>query len=202
ITFKTGDLLISDWFRIDEFTEATKIFDLFDIESADGRQKQAACYMNELGFISVNTGNLNPSIYQKNGVLSFCSSADSEDYDYDSNPKEFKKIGNVDTELWNVTIIDKQQLIDIISITNPEKAKELVDRYIQKYSENIVQVKVNPGTFYLYHHGDHYLMEKEFHAPALSMPESLTPSLLLSDHKLELTPRPPLNPNVETPSIC
>lgn len=157
ITFEKGNLLIADWFRIDEFTQAVEGADEFDVNSAKGRLDSTEYYAKHFNFINVSVGNTCPTIFKDQNNLIF----GRQDYDAEESQHPYKEKGSVCTDLWAVTIIEKHQLIKIIAdhlakngATDATKqAKELVSDYLKE--EDVTKFKVEPGTYTLRFNGSY-----------------------------------------------
>lgn len=170
IEFKTGELLVSDWFRIEEFSKVTE--EDFDVNSSQGRVLQVKYLLENFNFLSIpSTG---AADILKNGN-SFAFGYYDEEYgipDYDSGlskdevdkimaarsndviegDKAYKLLGYVNSGLRNVTIIEKDQLIAVVAqhmdINNDvEKAKEIVEEYLDENNYDIKKLKVKPGVY-------------------------------------------------------
>ncbi len=136
VEFKTGKLFMADWFRIEEFTKAVQ----YDgsINSIKGQIKSTE-HAAKLGFITVHVGNSSPTIYQKGEEFLF-------GYQKENMNHEYHEKGYICTDLWNVTIIDKLTLIEIIAQkVGEEKAQELVKNYIKE--NGLKPINVSPGTY-------------------------------------------------------
>jgi hypothetical protein len=142
VNFTSGELLVADWIRIKEFSdkvEYNKDYQDVGLGSALG-QKKSTEHAGKFGFITVHVGNSSPQIYQNGDNLLFgYSEIDMNDY---------KKVGNVCTDLWNATVIDKERLIEIIAEKiGEEEAIDKVERYLKKNEVNII--RVTPGEYTL-----------------------------------------------------
>ncbi len=160
VEFETGELLIADWIRIEEFTTASKAGKRFDINSSKGVIEQTTHYLKEHNFISVFVGNSSPTIYEHNNKLVFGrevwgTDEEEEDKEYTSL---FKEKGTVCTDLWWVTIIDKSQLIKIVASSGIEQdaATKIVNEYLEKEGHNIERLNVEKGQYTLNFAADKY----------------------------------------------
>lgn len=150
VEFKTGELLIADWFRIEAFTEKVrynKDHSDTSINAALGCIKSTQ-HAAKHGFVTVHVGNSCPQIYQKGdsfvfGHAPYSDDGDSED-DEESVPG-YENKGYVCTDLWNVTIIDKARLIEIVAETKGGEAKNIVEEYLLENS--FTTAKVEPGMY-------------------------------------------------------
>lgn len=144
IEFKTGELLIADWFRIPEFTEQVEYdseYKKVSINTDLGKIKSTQ-HAASLGFITIHVGNSSPTIFQQGDNFIF-------GHEKEENKKsEYEEKGYVCTDLWNVTIIDKARLIEIVANKlGEEKAIESVDKYLSKNKNNINFIQVQPGEY-------------------------------------------------------
>ena len=153
--FNTSELLIYDWFRIeglDEIIESEKYLDGTEI----GNILEVEYLLKEFNFISVYVGEHDHKILLSEEYL-FCGSTNKY------NQKTFKlnnetkltNIGYIGTN-WKVTIIEKEQLINILMKKYSKKAyfnQELVfsKSIINFLQENIKNkhLKVNSGIKFL-----------------------------------------------------
>lgn len=142
VNFSTGELLIADWFRIKEFTEQVeynKDYKDVSINASLGQIKSTQHAAN-LGFVTVHVGNSCPTIFEKDG--NFVFGREKEEGDVIS----YTDKGTVCTDLWNVTIIDKQKLIEIVALKlGEEKAMEIVEEYIAE--NDMHKFSVTPGEY-------------------------------------------------------
>lgn len=165
MTFKSEDLLVADWFRIDEFTQAVK--DEAEYESGHsincrvGMEYATRRYAEQFGFISVSVGNSSPDIFRdKDNTLIFGHAKETKSgYTCKKN-----HVGWICTDLWWVTAIEKSRLIEIVAgqTGDLDSATKKVETYLQE--NDVVQIKINPGTHHLYFNG-HYEHFKKM-APA------------------------------------
>lgn len=171
ITFETGELLIADWIKLDEFLKVVdeddenKWSDERNLNYTIGRVNTTSRYADLFNFICVSVGNSSPHVFSNNGDLTIgClinkeydknAEIDEDNYDeYLPISSEYKEVAQVCTDFWGVTIIDKQQLIDILS-TKYENANELVENYIKNSSNRFSVVQVPPGEYTLKFHGNY-----------------------------------------------
>ncbi len=151
VEFKTGELLIADWFRIEEFTKKVEYnsdYTDVSINFALGRLKSTQ-HAAELGFVTVHVGNTCPHILQKDEDFIF----GRFEYDPDGGEEptqiaDYQEKGMVCTDLWNVTVIDKSRLIEIVAAsTGLEKAEKIVEEYIVENKSNMDIIHVQPGEY-------------------------------------------------------
>lgn len=144
VEFKTGELLMADWFRIKEFTEHVE----YDPEykkisiNVDLGQINSTEHAASLGFVTIHVGNSCPTVYQKEEDFIFGYETE------ESNKSDYKPKGNICTDLWNITVIDKSRLIEIVAETlGEDKAKEVVEEYLSKNKSEITKINVQPGEY-------------------------------------------------------
>lgn len=147
--FKTGKLLINDWFRVktNAFNEAVKHLDVKgSINFSNIREEQIKKYAQE-NMISVNIGNTCPSVYLKNGHLLIGQGPELK------KGKTYK--GNVCTDLWNATIIDEEEFCHKLKnygLNDSDIAEALRE---VKDTWTTVQFKVEPGQYRLHYCADY-----------------------------------------------
>lgn len=157
VEFKTGELLISDWIRIPEFTDSVKYnSDHSDvsINASLGRLKSTQ-YAAKHGFVTVHVGNTCPYIFQDGNDFVFGHPEYDEDFapedlgddeDFEGSLPGHENKGMVCTDLWNVTIIDKTRLVEIVAEKlGPVEAENVVEKYIEE--NNPTTVHVVPGNY-------------------------------------------------------
>ncbi|KWA84248.1 hypothetical protein WL29_23085 [Burkholderia ubonensis] len=154
VEFKTGNLLVADWFRIEQFTTPTRREKTFSLNSRKGREEQTRYLAEQFGVVCVSVSNTSPSVFvEGNQVLV------GNYYDDDGPfPDRFTWLGNVCTDLWAVTLVEYETLVDVVARTLPDTAKQVVDDYLAEQPRGtygLLQLQLEPGTYYLYHFGDH-----------------------------------------------
>lgn len=189
VNFPTGELLIADWFRIPEFTETVeykgedKYSQERSINYATGRVKSTTDYAEKFNFISVSVGNSSPRIFKQKNTLVFGRGTYDEEKDCEIAPKKFVEKGYVCTDLWAVTIIDKQTLIEILSKAKGEDSTEMVENYLEtEFDGNTI--KVQPGEYVLKFHGNYYEFDQYLNDD--NAPKDVEKFLMLSKSELNL----------------
>lgn len=185
ITLRTGNLLALDWFRIEEFTDAVDNPKFqFDIDARTGRENQARFYAEKFGFISVSLGSGGARVFQDGNTLVIGHHTEGAG----PAPAHLTDVGSVCTELWATTLIEYERLVEIVSQKLPITAKEVVDSYLASLtpgSYGLLKVKVEPGTYYLYHYGHHTLFAEKAKAAGMSMDRYIDePYFILSKDRL------------------
>lgn len=157
---KSPTLLIADWFRINEFTDQVEYNPDYLLPSINTYKGRVLSTLSSIknGFISIHVGNSSPSIFIKENNLYCIESCDSDNKLIKKSGFNYK--GYVCTDLWNVTLIEKSVLIEIIKRKNPN-AEQIVDDYISQNSDDIIKLNVQPGEYKLEFHGDSYKFHKE-----------------------------------------
>lgn len=144
VEFKTGELLMADWFRIQEFTEKVEYdpdYTKISINSDLGQVKSTE-HAASLGFVTIHVGNSSPRIFQQGENFIFGHE------DEEKPQKQYEEKGYVCTDLWNVTVIDKSRLIEIVSEKlGLEKATQTVEKYLKENKSNINFINVQPGKY-------------------------------------------------------
>lgn len=156
----SGEILIADWFRLDDnlFTKIVKAgAPETSINFGYGRAELTAFYAKEFGFMSVEVGNSSPGILACDDylVLGYLDEDALEDEDDDNSPRllkgKFK--GRVCTDLWWVTAVDREVLINIIATKlGAAQARVTVDNYVAKAmdSGDMNIVRVPPGVLHFH----------------------------------------------------
>lgn len=187
IDFPSGHVLAADWFRIPEFTQAIKQVDQKcskedSLNSREGRERAVKRYAEELGFVCVNVGNSSPNLFAGDDFVVVGLGDDNP-----RKPFKLKDHGNVCTDLWAVTLIDRQRLVEIIAKQVPTEAAEAkVANYLQ--SNGVIEFRVEPGAHHLYYHGHHETfgakLAEGFEIDGLKLGEVEAPFFLMTKQPL------------------
>lgn len=189
VSFKTGNLLIADWFRIEEFTNVVdESKDPDSIGSEAGREQQTQQYAKEFNFISVSVGNTCPTIFENQGKLVF-GYINEEFGQYNPSRKKtkdsFTEVGSVCTDYWAATIIEEENLIDIIATKiGQDNAKSLVKEYLTK--NDVKRIRVEPGQYHIYFHGNSHGFHESFATDSFDLSRVCDPYFVVSNEALEL----------------
>jgi len=187
----SGELLIADWFRL-----SNNLFsDIVDPKSHQfelcypfGRAQQTAHYAREFGFMSVEAGNSCPGILERRDHFLI----GEIDYGARSAPSGVLK-GSVCTDLWWVSMIDRQVLVDLLAgKLGPEAAQAAVDDYVASAvaSSSISVLRVAPGTVHFHFTADRRdLAGFQCAGPIETDFQSVEPILVVSSAPLHWTPR-------------
>lgn len=156
----SGEILIADWFRLDDglFTDIVKAgAPEASINFGYGRAELTAFYAKEFGFMSVEVGNSSPGILARDDhfVMGYLDEDTLENEDDDDSPGLLKGEikGRVCTDLWWVTAVDREVLVNIIATKlGAAQARVTVDDYVAKAMDsgdiNIIQVP--PGVLHFH----------------------------------------------------
>lgn len=184
VSFPSGDVLVCDWFRIKQFSDAvsTNEFD-FEINSRSGREALTRHHAECHGFLSVYVGSSFPKLMESDGILV----VGSIDEDREDRPT---LLGSICTDYWWATIIEKQRLEDIVgqACGSAEEGRRIVDAYLGSTTDRITRLKLEPGDYHLYFTGDGHLMDDRFVADGVAY-DGAEPKFLLSPRRLEFRPR-------------
>lgn len=182
VEFKSGRILVADWFRIPAFTSLSKSLGEFDICCDLGRQQQASAHA-KAGIVSVCVGNSSPNILfdGKNIVVASCF---DHDLGEDTDPailSSFTDVGRCCTDLWNVTAVDFERICEIVAAVDSvpmERAREIVEEYVAENDVNTVNAA--PGTMFLSHMGNHHDLAANFKTENIHAPSERFPYLVIS----------------------
>lgn len=156
VEFKTGNLLVNDWFRCknNEFSEAVK--DKNEDYSEEGSINNprgvisAISRLAELGVVSVNVGNSCPQGFKIKDTLLFgeYKYKQSDDDGWAEMKKDKTHLGSVCTDLWNVSIIDESQFVKILMDSGISEAK--ANQHLKEVRKKVdIKLKVKPGKYKL-----------------------------------------------------
>lgn len=146
IPVPSGELLISDWFRIKAFNEAVDAVksDRASIATEAGQQMLSAEYATQHGFMSIEAGNSSPEIYLQDDKL-IIGTEHYEPGPGDPAP-EGKVVGKVETALWWATAIDRETLTEIVARADGrESAEKQVSEYIADRDNGVTTVQMPAG---------------------------------------------------------
>ncbi|KVP39727.1 hypothetical protein [Burkholderia ubonensis] len=188
VEFKTGNLLFADWLRIPEFTKVVRETRI-SLESRKGRDDHARYLAEQFGVVSVCVDDSMPGVYQDGNQVIV-----GKHYEDDGEiPARFTHVGSICTDLWAATFVEYERLIELVARTQPETAKQVVDAYLDEHLDDgtygLHRMNVEPGTYYLYHFGDHEdfgeLAKKsgiDFNSGRITPYFVLSKTRLLTDH--------------------
>lgn len=183
LTLKTGNLLVNDWFRIPEFAKVVKGDKHFALNSRLGMEEQTNHYAEQFNFISVGVGNSCAGVCQRGDQI--VVGYHDED---DGMPDGLIMHGHVCTDLWAATLIEYENLVEIVSRELPDTAKSVVDDYLAEQSTGnygVMSMTVTPGTYYLYHFGSHEKFAEMARAAGIDLGDTIdTPYFVLSRERL------------------
>lgn len=189
IPVPSGELLIADWFRIPAFTEAVedpaaKSYE-YSINNAAGRARSVTWHAGH-GFMSVCVGNTSPSIVVRGGQLVIAY----VDEEMEGPPLEGDIVGNVCTDYWWASVIDRRILTDIVARSmQRDEAERLVDDMVQNQASDVTTVKVKPGMLHFYFTPKTEDMQ-DFHADGVSVTSIGDLYAVASVTELSWKPRP------------
>lgn len=151
INFPTGELLMADWIRIPEFTKTVSTKD-FSINNSAGCVKSTKQHLEKFNVITVHLGNCSPTImFDKESNSFIFGRLEEDDESLKDKKSKYKNVGYICTDLWNATIIDKADLIRILSDKLGDDSENVVNEYIKKelnsYGTKVIQVE--PGDYIL-----------------------------------------------------
>jgi hypothetical protein len=172
IHFSSGNVLATDWFRISGLNELlleTRMVadeNLPSINYAKGRQEQTQYYASK-NIVTVSTGNVSPCVFQaKNSLIIGQLNESYLDFDEENNEnlmetveielhdsisnssnESYSNQGKIDTELWAVTLIEKENLIEILTPLYGKQAPKVVAEYIK--DNEVLEITIEPGQYVL-----------------------------------------------------
>lgn len=142
--FKTGNLLISDWFKLEEFTKNVEVngnIHHFDINCSKGRFESFEHYFNQ-NFISIYSYSGLDMYSLTNEEMKDAFVFGQIDYhkneDGEISHNDYKFENKVNSGLRATTIIEKETLIDMLS--SGKLTKEILTINSPKSSNEIVQL--------------------------------------------------------------
>jgi len=170
IELKTGNLIAMDWFRgigdLREWFDERGGDNVGSVNNDSGIFATTELYAS-LGFVHVFVGNSSPTCftapgkivfgtnwreYNKNGEERYSDVDDGEgDYDEDTNsaPVGFKDEGSVCTDLWWVTMVERERLLEVFVGQMGEEHRKEIEAYVD--SQFDVNLQVEPGKYTLHY---------------------------------------------------
>lgn len=144
VVFPSGQLLISDWFRHPAFTKA--MGDEEDLLDSDAHRIAHTKALAALGVVSVWTTQ-SPRLFLDGNMLQAALVTEEE-----AETGRRESVGDVATDLWAVSVVDRQTLETLLARTLPEEEVAVaVDEMLAEQA--VVEVSVDPGTYQLYFAG-------------------------------------------------
>jgi hypothetical protein len=183
VTFRSGELLLADWFRVEQFTAATKKLDHFDIDTERGRALCTGAYAEQFSMVHVFVGNTSPRAYLgADGVIV------GEWVGDDPDPVNVRNLGSVPTDLRWVSLIERAQLVAVVAgALGQEQAEQLVAEYLAR-SPDVKQIAVEPGEYHLYFHPNRVRFAQLFAADGFDLDGISQPLFILANKRLALEP--------------
>lgn len=136
IEFKTGELVVTDWISLKEFDEQVGSIRLLRAPRGTTLSTEEAANHN---FVRIHVGDIDPNIHRKDNDFSFGLTKEKKDYE---------NIGSVNVGVWAVTMIERQNLIDIVANKVGQKQAELlVQNYLSTKNHTIANIE--PGVYTL-----------------------------------------------------
>lgn len=144
VVFPSGQLLVSDWFRHPAFTEA--MGDEEDLLDSDAHRIAHTKALAALGVVSVWTTQ-SPRLFMEGNVLQAALVTEEE-----AEHGHRESVGDVATDLWAVSVVDRQTLEALLARTLPaEEVAAVVDEMLAEQA--VVEISVAPGAYHLYFAG-------------------------------------------------
>lgn len=150
VELHTGNLLINDWFRVGKFAQQVQTKHTLDSRAAIERYVQGI--YSEHGFLTIPSIDGSVAIVSNGSSIVGCTIHPDDE----NLPDHYSLTGHISTDMWAVSIIEYEHLVKIVS-EGISHGKEAVDAYLaqQRGDYGLQRMKVEPGTYYLYHAGDH-----------------------------------------------
>jgi hypothetical protein len=138
INFSSGELLVTDWFKIYEFNNRVNSIKKDVLNSPEYAVQNSEYYIRKCGFVSVYVENTKPSLIRVGDGL-IVGEIDHDD------PRH---VGSIQTDLWWASLIDRERLVQILSIPlGVPEAKDVIQRYVT--FNNVMRVRIPPGDYHV-----------------------------------------------------
>lgn len=171
VDIPTGEMLLCDWMRIEQFTAALDTKEKFDISSASDRIERTIEGVRKFNVMEVKIGNGSGCIVvdrdAASGDITQIRIGDlscDDETDEQINPS-LETCGSITTDYHGATIVDRQDLKNILLATMDDAAAEAAINHLineHPYQKPIV-INIPPGKYHFYfveyHLGDIWQME-------------------------------------------
>lgn len=177
VTFPSGKVYASDWFRILNFT---KIIDneedkyKLSLNSRLGCFKISRLYAKLFNFAKFQVGNTCPAIFASDKQIVFGHEVEDDNgRTITKNNLSLKEKGYICTDLWAACFIDHDVLVDLLIQGNPELSRDEIEsavvKWAKKSGDHIVELEIEPGEYVMRYDGtseefgENFERSSEFH---------------------------------------
>lgn len=192
VNFSSGRLLLSDWFRIPQFTNAVDDNHKNDVNSSLGRINLTKYHAENFNFIAAPSSG-SPYIFQQGDKLVFAQ-VDEDKPSFKKFTSNYTDHGRINSGLRAITIIDEDQLLAIMTKQlGEEDAKKALENYLEENDYEITRVTVTPGTYQFKFSGDCYKFKENLIATGNKedkFPKAIEPFLIVQNLNLILDNKP------------
>lgn len=174
---KTGNLLVCNGLAaIRGLKEILATGDI-DLNSTKGLVEYTQALAKH-GIMHVFVGNTCPNVYQRNGALIVGQ--------HDEDEHEIESAGMVITDLWWVTLVERETLEALLATKiGAEKAEVEVNEFLEMMHDEVMQIKVDPGIHHLYFHGHYEQLAGELDTDEI-LTDAVEPYFVLTERTLGL----------------
>lgn len=140
IPVPSGELLVADWFRIPDFTQAVGDQALPSLASVAGRWAHSDHFAREHGFMHVIVNDRNPDVFVRDGQIVFAN-MNEDDWEIAG-----VKAGCVCTDRHSITLIDREVLVAILArVAGDGEARRRVAAFLEGEGMDTVRLNWSPG---------------------------------------------------------
>lgn len=135
----SGEVLVADWFRVEHFTNIVDEGVDFDVNCDLGRTNQSRHYADNYNFINIPVWSDTEIFTKDDKLFALCNT-------YEESPIGYKSIAKHEKQLRAISLIDKANLLNILSTkVTPDVAEDLINTYIK--NEKIDIINLDPGKY-------------------------------------------------------
>lgn len=153
VTFPTGEVLVHDWFRFQEFAQKMATLDSEDpdINTIQGCVNRTLAYA-AANVVSVSVGNSSPDVYRVGDAVCIGRASDLDETRIPANAAN--QVGHVTTDLWWVTMVDRETLLNILETGRTRAAAEqALEEWLAGDGYSTTRLRLEPGIHHVYFSG-------------------------------------------------
>jgi hypothetical protein len=184
------ELLAADWFRIEEFTKAVddELVQRYSLNCEEGSFRVTEEYVKK-GVISVLVGNSCPNVFVGDDAIMIGNLVEEDADEEEQAVVSPISLGYICTDLWRASFIEYDRLVEIVSKRAGDRAKDVVDAYLEEHQGNFLRVPIEPGHYHLYFGTDLDAFPERFKSPELDFP-GIAPLMVISKNELRPEEKP------------
>lgn len=180
----SGEILIADWIRIPALSKLYRdnadYSSKLSINHDAGSIADTKRTMELFGLLDIHLSNMAVELFQRDGILVIGDSW-SDLGEQQAVCDGYRRVGDICTDRWSLTAIDRQVLEALLADVVDDPAQEIA----RCLSENDVLVQHwKPGTYHVYFSGDYSQFQQEFSEIDFELPGLPNVYAVISDREL------------------